>query len=143
MNYLATIIPGYSGWSDYSMIAILFLLIFSIGIFYLIIHYFLYKTEWLIDRFKLDQGFDDERIDIAISTQTFIAIIISVLGGIYFIDSVPSLCKALYNFYQQSFVFRQSPKSNSIVFYLVESIFGYILLMNGSFLSNKLLGFSF
>ncbi len=108
-------------------------------VFYLIINYFLFKTEWLIDCFKLDQGFNDEKIDISISTQTFIAIVISILAGIYFIEALPSLCKALYTFYQQDFVFRQSPKSNWIVFYFVQTVAGYILLTNGVFLSKLLI----
>lgn len=139
LNYLSAVIPFYNEWSGYALLAILFLAIFSVGIFYLIIRYFLFKTEWLIDRFKLDQGFDSEKIDIAVSSQTFIAIVIAILGGINFIDAVPGLCRSLYAFYQQDFIFRQSPKSGTIIFYFVQTVIGFILLTNGAWLSKLLI----
>jgi hypothetical protein len=139
INYISTLATVYNEWSGNAITALLFLLIFSAGIFYLVILFFLFKTEWLIDRFKLDKGFDDEKIDISVSSQTLIAVIIAVLGGIYFIDALPGLCKSLYNFYQQEYIFRQSPGASNIIFYFIQTVIGYILLTNGVFLSKALL----
>ncbi|UEG49035.1 hypothetical protein LK994_10370 [Ferruginibacter lapsinanis] len=139
LNYISTIASYYNSITNGEILPVLFLLIFSAGILFLIIRYFLFRTEWIIDRFKLDKGFNDEKIDIAISNQTFMAIVISVIGGISFIEAIPSLCKALFNFYQQDYVFRQSPGTASIIFYLVQAVIGLILFSNGVFFSKLLI----
>jgi hypothetical protein len=139
INYISAFASVYNDWDSTTLAGLLFLSIFSIGIFYLVILFFLFKTEWLIDRLKLDKGFENEKIDIAISSQTFIAVVIALFGGIYLADALPDLCKSLISFYQQEYIFRQSPGAGKILFYFVQSVTGYVLLTNSKFLSKTLI----
>ncbi len=107
------------------------LLLLTIGVYLFILRLFVFKTAWLIDKQHLDKGFDDEKIDLNIQLSTVLIVATIVIGGLMFVDSLPQLCKQTFLFFQQKAVFRENPKSNWIIFYLVKTILG-ILLMTSS-----------
>jgi hypothetical protein len=106
------------------------LLLLTIGIYIFILRLFVFKTAWLIDKLHLDKGFNEERIDLNVQLSTVLTITTIVIGGLMFVDSLPQLCKQTFMFFQQKNMFRESPTSGWIIFHLVKTILGYLLMTN-------------
>lgn len=113
------------------------LLVLTIGIYIFILRLFVFKTAWIIDKLNLDKGFNEEKIDINVQLSTIMTVSTIVIGGLLFIDSLPQLCKQTFVFFQEKFVFRESPISEWLIFYLVKTILGYQLMTN----SKKVIAF--
>lgn len=105
-------------------------LLFTIGIYIFILQLFVFKTVWIIDKLHLDKGFEEVKIDINVKISTVLTVTIIVIGGLMFVDSLPQLCKQTFVFFQQKNIFRKSPSSGWIIFYLVKTIIGYLLMSN-------------
>ena len=104
------------------------LLILTIGVYLFILRLFVFKTAWLIDKLHLDKGFNEEKIDLNIQLSTVLIVATIVIGGLMFVDSLPQLCKQTFVFFQQKAIFREEPKSNWIIFYLVKTILAIFLM---------------
>jgi len=106
------------------------LLLLTIAIYVFILRLFVFKTAWLIDKLHLDKGFDEEKIDLNVQLSTVLTVATIVIGGLMFVDSLPQLCKQTFVFFQQKNMFRESPTSGWIIFHLVKTILGYLLMTN-------------
>ncbi len=109
------------------------LFLLTIGIYVFILRLFVFKTDWLIDKLHLDKGFPEEKIELNIQRSTVLTIAAIVIGGLIFIDSFPLFCQQVLVFIQQDNLFRESPTSGWIIFYLVKTILGYLLMTNSQF----------
>ncbi len=57
----------------------------------------LFNTDYLISKLKLDQGFDDKRIDLSnISSQDLLKLGVFIIGGLLLLDYVPSFINHAY-----------------------------------------------
>jgi hypothetical protein len=112
------------------LVGVFVLLLLTIGIYIFILRIFVFKTAWLIDKLHLDKGFTEDKIDINIKRPTVLAVATIVIGGLLFIDSFPLLCKQTFTFFQQKSMFRENPDSGWIIFHLVKTIIGYLLMTN-------------
>jgi hypothetical protein len=106
------------------------LLLLTISIYILILRFFVFRTTWIIDKLHLDKGFTEERIDLNIKLSTVLTIAVIVIGGFMFIDSLPQFCEQTFLFFQQKSIFRENPSSASIIFHLIKTIIGYLLMTN-------------
>jgi hypothetical protein len=106
------------------------LLLLTIGIYIFILRLFVFKTAWLIDKLHLDKGFDEEKIDLNVQLSTVLTVTTIVVGGLMFVDSLAQLCKQTFVFFQQKSIFRESPTAGWIIFHLVKTILGYLLMTN-------------
>lgn len=102
----------------------------SIGIYIFILRLFVFRTAWLIDKLQLDKGFEEEKIDLNIQLSTVLTVATIVIGGLMFVDSLPQLCKQIFMSLQQKNMFRESPTSGWIIFHLVKTVLGYLLMTN-------------
>jgi len=109
------------------------LFLLTIGIYVFILRLFVFKTDWLIDKLHLDKGFPEEKIELNIQRSTVFTIAAIVIGGLIFIDSFPLFCQQVLVLIQQDNLFRESPTSGWIIFYLVKTILGYLLMTNSQF----------
>ncbi len=87
-----------------------FLLILTVGIYYIILKYCVFKTDRIIDQLKLDKGFVEETFELNIHRSTVLSIAVIVIGGLIFVDSLPTFCKEVFDFIGQ----KQSLDSNSL-----------------------------
>ena len=115
------------------LLSIAFLLI-VVGIYFFILRLFVFKTSWLIDKLHLDKGFVEEKIELNIRHSTVLSIATIVIGGLMFIDGLPTLCKEVFEFFQQKNVFRQDPDSAWVIFSLAKTLIGYLLMTNSHFI---------
>ena len=103
-------------------------LIGSIIIYAIIIRFFLFKTEWIIEKLRLSQNYTEEKIDINIKSSTIITIAIIIIGGMTLVDSIPRLLSEVFEFLQQKMLVKDYPKFSWIVLQLLKSILGYLLV---------------
>lgn len=85
---------GDALWS--LVITILILLVYIFVSYYLI-----FKSDLIIDKLKLEKGFDQETIPLNIHRSTILSISIIVIGGLIIADEIPNLCRQLYSYYQE------------------------------------------
>jgi len=109
------------------------LFLLTIGIYALILRLFVFKTDWLIDKLRLDKGYTEEKIELNIQRTTVFTIAAIVIGGLVFVDSFPLFCQQVLLFIQQGHPFSESSTSGWILFYLVKTILGYLLMTNSQF----------
>ena len=100
-----------------------------VGLYIFILWLFVFKTAWLIDKLQLEKGFSEEKMELNIQRSTVLSIAVIVVGGIMFVDSLPQLCKHIFVFFQQTNMFRESPTSGWIIFYLAKTGAGYLLMI--------------
>jgi hypothetical protein len=135
--FLSTFYFVHFSESTQSIVAmIVFLLLFA-AVYFLIIRVFIFKTSWLIDKFHLDKGFDNERLDFNIKHSSIIRLAVIIIGGLLFIENLPPLIQNIFVFFQQKYMFRESPLVESVIFYFVKTLLGYVLMTN----SRKIVSF--
>ncbi len=113
------------------------LLLVTIGAYFLVLKIFVFNSNWIIDKLKLDKGFQEDTIDLNISLRTVLTITIIVIGGLIFVDALPMLCKQIFSSFQQKEVFREDPQFSWVIFYFVKVTIGYLMMTN----SNNLIDF--
>ena len=114
-----------------SLLLIWLMLFGSIFIYFLIIRVFLFKTNWIIEKLKLENNFTEERIDLKIKSSTVLTIAIIVFGGMILVDSLPSFFSRLFDFFQQKSLLKDYNHTSWLIYYFIKIIIGYLLLTNG------------
>jgi hypothetical protein len=67
----------------------------------LVCYYLIFRTNFIIDKLKLDKGFDQETIPLNIHRSTILSISLIVIGGIIIADEIPNLCRQLFAYFQE------------------------------------------
>lgn len=103
-------------------------------IFILIIRVFLFKTSWLITVLKLDKQFIEERIELNIGQSQVLSIIVILIGGFVFIESLPFFIQHILRFSQQKIAFKDYSDTPWIIYSFIKTIIGYLTLTNSAFI---------
>jgi hypothetical protein len=111
---------------------ILGLLVLTIAAYIFVLWLFVFKSEWIINKLRLDKGFQEEKLELNIHLKTVLAISTIVIGGLTFIDGLPQLCKEIFLSFQNQNVLRKDPTLSWIVFYSIKTLIGYLLMTNSS-----------
>lgn len=114
------------------------IVLFQIGYYLIVIVVYgfmcwlcLFKTNWLINKLKLDQGYQDEHFDFTMHRSNILKIAVMVIGGLMLTDSFPWLCKYTFGYFEQIDQykrFKDSPQAALIICYFLQTIIGYFLL---------------
>ena len=67
----------------------------------LVSYYLVFKTEFIINKLKLDEGFDQEIIPINVHRSTILSISIIVIGGLLVADEIPNFCRQMFSYFQE------------------------------------------
>lgn len=73
---------------------ILYILIYSIAAYYLLI-----RTDLVIDKLKLEKGFEDDTLNLVIHRSSILSIAVVLMGGYMIIDGIPTLLGQLKRYY--------------------------------------------
>lgn len=111
-------------------------LLVAVIVYILIIRLFLFKTDWVIEKLQLEKNFTEERIDLNLKTSTILTIAIIVMGGLILVESLPSFCSELFDFFQQKSLLRDYPDTIWLIYHFIKIIIGYLLLTNANKLAN-------
>lgn len=109
------------------------------ALYYLVAHYLIFKTDFLIDKFKLDKNFTEENFPLNIHRSTVLSIAIIIIGGLLIADNVPLLCRVCYAYFRErslSDTFSNKPDLSYIIMYAAKILVGLILVGNVQLLVN-------
>lgn len=112
------------------VIAIMF---FTIGLYFIILKFFVLNPGWIINKLKLERDFQEEKFDFNIALDSVLKIACIVVGALIIVDALPMLCKRLFTFIQQKNVFKEDPEFGWIIFYSVKALIGYLLMSNSKY----------
>jgi uncharacterized membrane protein len=99
--------------------------------YFLVLYLCVFRTDWIIDKLKLDKGFKDERIEINLHRSTILSISLIVIGGLLIIDNFPKLCQYIVIYFQRSGITGSITGDTtwSIIFlYFFKTLIGYFLI---------------
>jgi hypothetical protein len=142
LNVIPQFLSAFSFFGDnhqdnfLSVIYIIFLLLLTVGLYLIVLKLFVFNSNWLIDKLKLDKGFNEERLDLRITQKSVLTIATIVIGGLILVDALPMLCSQIFTFIQQKAVFREDPQFSWIIFYSIKTIIGYLLMTNSKLIIN-------
>src|SRR6476620_169236 len=94
-QFYSTLSFTNGGLNIESLLMIWLMLIVAIVVYIIIIRLFLFKTEWLVEKLKLEKNFNEDRIDLNIKSSTVLTIAITVIGGLMIAESFPNFCSGL------------------------------------------------
>ena len=98
--------------------------------FYLIILWlFLFKSDWLIKKLKLDRHFKEEKFELNINRNSILQIAIILVGANIIIYALPHFCSQVFSYYQSKSDFGEY-NSKWMIIQFVEMIIGYMLITN-------------
>jgi len=117
------------------LVAIAGLLLVSAAVFILILWLFIFRSYWIINKLKLDKGFDDEKIDLNIKLNTALTIAVIVIGGLMFADALPQLLRYIYSAFQHDELVRRDPVTPLLILYLAKTTISYLLMTNSRFIT--------
>ncbi|MCV9932944.1 hypothetical protein OIU80_11695 [Flavobacterium sp. LS1R47] len=129
-QWFSTMYYAYESGDIESLIILNLILLVVLVIYYFVIRICLFKTSWIIGKLKLDNNFENQHIELDSQSFTIISIATIVIGGIMLIESIPTLVKDVFVFFQE----RSPPKDYSnarwILFNFIKIIIGYLLMTN-------------
>jgi len=129
-TFLLYLRPGYRMDSTDSLIIISYLLLIM-GVYLAILWCCIFKTDRIIDNLRLDQGYDDERLEFNIHRSTILKIVIMVIGGLFIIQSFPALCADILTYARMQKDYSRIidvPESKYILIAFVQVFIGYFML---------------
>ncbi len=111
-------------------IFIVILTLVSIVLYFFIIYQLLFKSNVIIDKLKLDQGFNQEEFSFNISTSMVLTIALVVIGGVVLTNEIPNLSKNIFSYFQEKSLTRGMTKPNFtyIITSTVKIIVGLLLI---------------
>jgi len=74
------------------------LLLFANGI---VSFYLIFRTDVIIRKLKLENGFNQEAFQLNIHRSTILSISIIVIGGLIVANEIPNFCRLLFSYYQE------------------------------------------
>ena len=98
----------------------------------LVSYLLIFKTDFIIDKLKLDKGFNPESIPLNIHRSTILSIAIIVIGGYLVVDEIPNFCRQLFSYFQEKRM-TYGQTDPTIVYSLVSGIkilIGIILMIS-------------
>lgn len=99
---IITVVQFMGGNSGEETIRTLTYYLVFITIYTFAIRMLLFRTNWVLDKLKLDQGFDEQSLGITISFQDVLQATILVIAGLMLCEEIPALGRHIYTYKRQS-----------------------------------------
>jgi NADH:ubiquinone oxidoreductase subunit 5 (subunit L)/multisubunit Na+/H+ antiporter MnhA subunit len=84
----------------------------ALAFYVFIIYQLLFNTNKIIDKLKLDQGFNQQEFSFNISTSLVLTISLIVIGGIILTNEIPNFCGNIFSYFQEKKLTHGMIKSN-------------------------------
>lgn len=116
----------YSNYGIGGFIVVLLIIIFYCFIIYQLI----FKTNNIVDKLKLNKGFNQEEFSFNISTSLVLTIALIVIGGVILTDEIPNLCRNIFSYFQEKSLTHGITKPNYsyIIISAVKVIIGFLII---------------
>lgn len=109
----------------------LFFYALIVVVYFLIMRYCIFKTDWVVEKLHLDRGFTEEKFDLNIHYSTILMVVTMVTGGFMLIDGLPQLCYRIFSYAQRSDQYKNftdNPASPWLVLDIFKVVLGYLML---------------
>ena len=95
-----------------------------------ICYYLIFKTDLIINKLRLLDGFDQKIIPIQMDRSTLLSISLIIIGGLILTDEIPNLCRRVYTYFQQKRMnYNQDDKEIPfLILTTVKIILGFLIL---------------
>jgi hypothetical protein len=110
-----------------------------IGAFLLILYTLIFKTDWLIDTFRLSKGITDERLELNIGGPVVLRMIIIVTGAFVLVDDLPLFLKQLFECFKEAKVsdgLSKSPSFPWVTYYLLKMSLAFFMISSSRLIVN-------
>jgi len=124
---LSALVPAFMQDINFGLILTVIAVVMLAMVYFLVLRFFIFKTDWLIKKLHLDRGFEEEQIGIKVHRSTILSISIIVIGGIALIDAFPEVCKLAYEFLKTKSNSIEPP-SSWLIFYSIKLVVGVLLM---------------
>lgn len=106
------------------------LTLIAIAFYVFIIYQLLFNTNKIIEKLKLDQGFNQQEFSFNVSTSLILTISLIVIGGIILTNEIPNFCRNIFSYFQEKNLTRGMTKPNYsyIVISGVKIIIGLLII---------------
>jgi hypothetical protein len=129
-NFLFSMGYGAYGMYDPNYFQIFSFGILFVGLMLLIIRLFVFRTTWLIDRLKLEDGFEEKRIEVDLRYNTILSIAIVIVGGMWFVQNLTDFVRELVSYFQNRAMVNESSSTPWLIYYAMSTVLGYVVLTN-------------
>lgn len=129
---------GFQPYEKTNYFAIAYLLLL-LGIFWLIIWVCLFRTDWLIDKLKLNAGLIEENLAFKMHRADILKIVIMLIGGLTLVDALPAACQELFSCIQKVKDyggFKKDPTSTYLLFNLIKIGISIFMLTSSQLIVN-------
>ncbi len=104
--------------------------------FYLLIKFLIFSPGIIIEKLKLDRGFQEEAINMELHSKQLIQVCFIIFGAIQFINSFPEFCREIYRYVQSKETMLSDPSTEYILVNGLHVLFGYLLLSRSKDISD-------
>lgn len=129
-QWLYSLYAAYQTGDNESFIILSSIILIVFLIYFFIFRFCIYKTSWVIEKLKLDKGFESDFIELNSNENKIISIAIIVIGALMFEESIPVLFRQIFVFFQQESLFKDYPESGWMIFNFIKVLIGYLLMTN-------------
>lgn len=115
------------------------LLLLLIACYFYLLYVFVFKTDWIVEKYSLDKHIPEEKIDFTLHRSSLLSIALIVIGGVVFINSFPEFCLEIYTYlgrHQYYQFLGDNPTVGWILFYGIKTFFSILLVTNTRFFVN-------
>jgi len=106
---------------------VILLLEFAVNL--LLTYILLFKTNWVVNKLKLDQNFQQETFNLNFKSSTILRIAVIVLGGLMIVESIPALTQEIIYFIEMKKSGVPNAKDYNVILQAVKLFIGIILLV--------------
>lgn len=107
----------------------LVIIILEVLIYVFATYVLIFKTNWIIDKLKLDAHFQQQEFNLNIHRSTILSIAIIVIGGIIIVDNIPLLAEQLIYFIRMKKQNVPETKIDYVVRYAAKLLVGIFLVV--------------
>ena len=107
-----------------------------LSIYGLIPYLLLFKSNLVINKLKLDEGFDQPTIPLTIHRSAILSIAIIIIGGLLVADEVPTFCRLMLTYSQERRDGQVNPHISYVVLSVAKIVIGILLIGNQNYLVN-------
>ena len=109
-------------------------ILLSIAAYGYMAYVLIFKTDWVIGKLKLNEGFEEENFVFNIHRSTVLHLAVIIVGALLALHAIPSLLRQLFLIFQHArseegyLNIYPSPDKTLLIIYITELILGLLLL---------------
>ena len=119
----------YDDDTSMGIVALVTFFVAFVILLFLIVYFLLMRPGKLVDKLKLDTGFEEEKFELNLSKSTILRISIIVIGGIVLLYEIPHFVQEIFFFWQAKQIrWIEDPETRYLIYSSVIIVISYFLI---------------